>query len=115
MQTFGVGGALLQRGLHSLINRSRGLGLHTWKNVRVKIEGDPNLGMTEAFARDLRMDTGGEQLRGVRVAQVVQSHPLQAMSLKEIGKRVREAVRLQRGPIRLRDNVVIVGQPHAKL
>ena len=37
------------------------------------------------------MDTGGQQVRGVGVTKIVQSHTLQAVSFKEIREGVREA------------------------
>ena len=83
--------------------------------MAVKVQCDPDLTVSETFARDFRMNAGSQQMRGVRVAQIVKPNTLQAVSFKEIGEGVREAVRLQWTSVRLCDDVAIIRQPDAKL
>jgi hypothetical protein len=40
--------------------------------VAVDVHRDSDAGMAESFLRDLGVDTGRQQMRGVAVAQVVQ-------------------------------------------
>ena len=57
--------------------------------MAVKVQCDPDLTVSETFARDFRMNAGSQQMRGVRVAQIVKPNTLQAVSFKEIGEGVR--------------------------
>ena len=57
--------------------------------MAVKVERDPDLAVPETLARDLRVNAGSQQMRGVRVAQIVKPNTLQAVSFKEIGEGVR--------------------------
>ena len=47
--------AFLQGALHSVVDARRRLRLHAGEDVGIQVERDPDLGMTKALARDLRM------------------------------------------------------------
>ena len=81
-------------GLQCPINRSSRPGLHAWKHVAVEVERDSDLAVPEALACDLWMDAGGEQMRGMRVSEIVETNPFQASLDHKPGKGLREAVRL---------------------
>jgi len=83
--------------------------------MRVEIERDSDLAMPQPLARDLGMNAGREHVRRVAVAKIVEANPLQAASGEEIRKDARQCVRLERGSVRLHDDVVIIGQPDAEL
>ena len=49
------------------VNASGSIFLHARHNVRVKIHRDPDLGVSQALARDLGMNARFQQMRRVRV------------------------------------------------
>jgi len=61
------------RGPDRGVNLGRRVLLHAGQDVAVEIERDPNARMPEALLRDLWVNAAGEQMRRVRVSQIVQS------------------------------------------
>ena len=57
-------------GLQCPVHCGRCLGLHPREHMAVEVERDPDLAMPEAFARDLWVDAGGEQMCGMRVSEI---------------------------------------------
>src|SRR4051812_8172066 len=53
---------------------SGGVFLDRRQYVGVRVEGDADVGMSEALADDLRLDAGGEGSGGVAVAKVVEAN-----------------------------------------
>ena len=51
--------------------------------MRIKVHCDANLGVTEALAGNLRMDTGGQHMGRVSVSQIVEVYARQRLVLGE--------------------------------
>ena len=81
--------------MQRLVNDRRRFGLHVRQNVAVEIERDPDLAMTQALACDLGMDTGREQMRRMRVAQIMETNARQFLDCKYADPLMGDASRLQ--------------------
>ena len=88
--------------------RSAASGLQAGQDMAVEIDRNRHAGMAETFLRHFRVNAGGQQVGGVAVAQIVQSHSRQAALSKEDFERVRDAARLQWLAVRTHHDVMIV-------
>src|SRR5260370_27053808 len=107
-----VVGALLFRDLVSLVNARNRVLLHARQDVTVEVERDPNLAVAQSFTRHLRMHTGGQHVRRMRVPKVVESNT------REMGgagsPHLREATWLHRFSVLAGVDKRCVGLPDAK-
>jgi len=99
---------------HRKVNALNSLSLHARQHVAVQIERNRNARMPQPLLRDFRVDTRGQQMRRMAMAQIMQSHARQLVRAEELFKRMGEAARLQGPAIGFHHNVMIVGQSHAE-
>ena len=81
----------------------------------VEIDSNADAGMPEPLLRDLRVYASCQHVSCVAVTQVMQSNSLQIMPADELHEGMGERSRLQRLAVCTGDNVVISGEPDAKL
>jgi len=75
--------ASVYSGAHRQVNAIGRLGLQAGQDMAVEIDRNRHAGMAETFLRHFRVNAGGQQVGGVAVAQIVQSHSRQAALSKE--------------------------------
>jgi hypothetical protein len=73
-------------------NSSCGIGLLAGEDVAVDVEGECDRCVTEALGRYAHVRAGGEEMRGVRVAQVVQTDARQPRTLHQSSERTRHHI-----------------------
>ena len=56
-------------------NRLGSLPLHAGEHMAVGVERDRDRGVAEPFAHDLRVNASSQSMRGMRVAQVMETNP----------------------------------------
>src|SRR5262245_13126537 len=100
--------ASVYSGAHRQVNAIGRLGLQTRQDMAVEIDRNRHAGMAETLLGHFRVDAGGQQVGGVAVAQIVQSHSWQAALSKEDLECMRDAARLQWLAIRTHHDVMIV-------
>ncbi len=98
-----------------LVNLFGGVRLHARHDVRIEVESNTDCRVPEAFAGNLGMDPGRQELRGVGVPQVVETDMGQGGLADEPGPFVGQRSGLQRASIDLRDNEGIFIRPDTKL
>jgi len=54
------------------VNAGGSIGLHSWQNVTIEVEGYSDLCMPESLTGDLRMYVTGEQVCGMAVPEIVE-------------------------------------------
>jgi hypothetical protein len=89
-----VSGAVY-RGVDRGVNLRRGVLLHSWQDMAIKVQCDPDTRMPEALLRNLRVNAARQKLCCVSVPQVVKPNAREIARLsREADKFMREAVRL---------------------
>lgn len=106
--------ALVYGSLQWFVNARDGVGLHSRQYVAVQIERDADLAVSQAFAGNLRVHAAGQHMRCVCVPQVVESNAGQGRLTQQPNPLRRDARRLQRLRVCLRDNEAVVMQPDAE-
>jgi hypothetical protein len=72
--------------------------------VGIEVERYPDLGMSKPLTGDFRMDSRGEQMRGVGMAKVMEPDAGQAQARDQADPFMRYASRLDRAAIGLSDD-----------
>jgi hypothetical protein len=96
------------------VNLGRGIVLHAGQDMAVEVERDPNARMAKAFLRHLGVDPIRQKVRRVGVPQIMEPDAWQIASFPEQpNELMREAIRLERLAIHLRDDVGLVAKADA--
>ena len=71
------------------VNAGGSIGLHSWQNVTIEVEGYSDLCMPESLTGDLRMYVTGEQVCGMAMPEIVEPNTRQRCSRPELIPSVR--------------------------
>jgi hypothetical protein len=104
----------LYRGPDRGVNLGRRVLLHAAQDVAIEVEGDADARMAEPLLRYLRMNAAGEQMRRMRVPQIVEPDVRQTARFgQQPDEFMGQAVRLEWLAVRLRHDMSLVREPNA--
>src|SRR5690606_11278508 len=96
------------------VNLGGGVRLHSRHDMQIQVKRDPDSRMAEPFTGNLRMDASGQQLCGVGMPEVVETHAGKIETPYQILPCIGEGTRLKRLALVIGNNEVIIGQAYSE-